>query len=172
MNECIDSLREATAFSTVNANCVYWPIELDERDGDKKSFTLHQRRYRFTEMQFGLKNTAGTYQRAMDVILVLVCWQFVFIYPDDIVVFSKSPRITLSQRGAYYDRYIRLESLSSRRSAEYSPTPPTIWVTLSGLTALNVESTHLTPWRNPNNALHRARPICSCVWLIWLHGLF
>ena len=41
-------------------------------------------------MPFGLKNAPGIFQRAIDIILATVCWQFAIVYLDDIIIFSKS----------------------------------------------------------------------------------
>ena len=41
-------------------------------------------------MPFGLRNAPGTFQRAIDVILAQVRWQYSLVYLDDIVVFSKT----------------------------------------------------------------------------------
>ena len=32
MDECIDSLGEATIFATLDANAGYWQVEIDEND--------------------------------------------------------------------------------------------------------------------------------------------
>lgn len=45
----------------------------------------------FTRMLFGLKNAPGTFSAVMDIILSSIRWQFVLVYLDDIVIFSKCP---------------------------------------------------------------------------------
>ena len=56
LEDCIDSLGEAKWFSTLDANCGYWQIEMDENDKPKTAFTAHCGTYRYTRMPFGLKN--------------------------------------------------------------------------------------------------------------------
>ena len=41
-------------------------------------------------MPFGLKNAPGTFQRAADIILASVKWQYALVYLDDVIVYSKS----------------------------------------------------------------------------------
>lgn len=41
MKESIDSLREATIFSTMDANGACWKVEIAEHEYDKKAFTSH-----------------------------------------------------------------------------------------------------------------------------------
>lgn len=61
MDECIDSLRSAKIFSTLDANSGYWKIEIDPRDRDKTTFTSHHGLYRFVRMPLGLKNAPETF---------------------------------------------------------------------------------------------------------------
>ena len=90
MDECIDSLGDANVFTTLDANCGYWQIEIDEDDRDKTAFTSHWGLFRFKRMPFGLKNAPGTFQRAADVILSKVKWQTALVYLDDVIVYSKT----------------------------------------------------------------------------------
>lgn len=42
-------------------------------------------------MRFGLKNTPGTIQRLMHIVLAKVKWQFDLVYLDDIILFLRTP---------------------------------------------------------------------------------
>ena len=90
MDEYIDSLGEATVFTTLDCNSGYWQIEMDERDRDKTTFTSHAGLYRFMRMPFGLKNAPATFQRAVDIILSRVKWQCALVYIDDVIVYSRT----------------------------------------------------------------------------------
>ena len=90
MDECIDSLGDASVCTNLDANCGYWQIEIDEADRDKTTFTSHHGLYRFVRMPFGLKNAPGTFQRAADVIQSKVKWQSAHVYLDDVIVYSKT----------------------------------------------------------------------------------
>lgn len=87
MDECIDSLSDATIFTTLEASCGYWKIEIDEADRDKTTFKSHHGLYRFIQTPLGLMNAPGTFLRAIDVILSTDKWKHALIYLDDIVVF-------------------------------------------------------------------------------------
>lgn len=91
LDKCIDSLGEASFFSTLDANSGCWQTEIDEADRNKTAFTSHHEIYRFIRMPFRLRNAPGTFQRTMDFILSTVKWRFALVYFDDIAVFSKSP---------------------------------------------------------------------------------
>jgi Reverse transcriptase (RNA-dependent DNA polymerase) len=91
MDDCLDSLGEATIFSTLDANSGYWQLDVADEDKDKTTFTSHRGTYRFKRMPFGLINAPATFQRAMDVLLSRVLWQTAIVYLDDIIVFSRTP---------------------------------------------------------------------------------
>lgn len=83
---------EETVFSTLDANSGYWHVEVDPKDRDKTAFTSHHGLYRFRRIPLGLKNAPATFQRAVDILLMTVKWQFALVYLEDIVTFSTTPR--------------------------------------------------------------------------------
>lgn len=92
MDECIDSLGDATVLSTLDANSGYWLIEIENGDRDKTAFTSHYALYLLVCMPFGLKNAIVTFQRAMDVVLASMKWQLALVYLDEIIAFLRTPK--------------------------------------------------------------------------------
>ena len=90
MDECIDSLGEATVFTTLDCNSGYWQIPLSEEEKDKTTFTSDMGLYRFLRIPFGLKNAPATFQRAVNIILSRVKWQYALVYIDDVIIYSNS----------------------------------------------------------------------------------
>ena len=90
MDDCIDSLGDASIFTTLDCNSGYWQIPVREEDKDKTTFTSHMGTYRFKRLPFGLKNAPATFQRALDMVLSGVRWQTCLIYLDDVIVFSRT----------------------------------------------------------------------------------
>lgn len=90
MDEFIDSLGDANFFTTLDANSGYWQVLMDEASKDKTSFTCHAGFYRFKRLPFGLINAPATFQRALDLILSGVRYEFALVYLDDIIIFSKT----------------------------------------------------------------------------------
>ncbi len=43
-------------------------------------------------MPFGLTNAPATFQRALDILLSGVIWQFCLVYLDDAIIYSNSER--------------------------------------------------------------------------------
>jgi len=90
MNECIDSLGEATIFSTLDCNAGYWQVAIAPEDREKTAFVCHEGAYQYKRMPFGSTNAPATFQRALDIILSGVKWQRCLIYLYDVIVFSKT----------------------------------------------------------------------------------
>ena len=90
MDEFVDSLGDASFFTTLDANSGYWQILMDEDSKDKSSFTCHAGFFRFKRLPFGLINAPATFQRALDLILSKVRYDFALVYLDDIIIFSNS----------------------------------------------------------------------------------
>jgi len=90
MDECIDSLGEVTIFSTLDCNAGYWKIAIAPEDPEKTAFVCHEGAAQYKRMPFGLTNAPATFQRALNLILSGVKWKSCLIYPDDVIVYSKT----------------------------------------------------------------------------------
>lgn len=90
MDECINSLGEATVFTTLDRSSEYWQAGIAKKDRDKTKFASHCVLYRFLCMLFGLKNAPATFQRAVDIILSRAKWETAHVYLDDVIIYSKT----------------------------------------------------------------------------------
>jgi len=84
-DECIDSLGEATIFSTLDCNAGYWQVAIAPEDREKTAFVCHEGAYQYKRMLFGLTNAPATFQRALDIIFSGVKRQSCLIYLDDVI---------------------------------------------------------------------------------------
>lgn len=66
--------------------------EVDEEDEEKTAFTARRGLEQFIRFQFCLKNVLPTLQVVMNVSLLIFKCQFVFLYLDDLSVFSKTAK--------------------------------------------------------------------------------
>ena len=96
MDDCLDSLGYAKFFSTLDCNAGYWQLPVAEEDKHMTSFTAHVGMYKCARLPFGLGNAPATFQRAIDMILAGVKWQYVLVYLDDIIVYSADAESHLS----------------------------------------------------------------------------
>ena len=90
IDETIDSLHDATIFSTLDLFSGYWQIEIEDCDKFKTAFICEFGLYEFNRMPFGLTNAPGTFQRLMNNILRPLLGVCALVYLDDIIVFSKT----------------------------------------------------------------------------------
>jgi len=90
MDDCLDSLGNATVFSAPDCNAGYWQIPVAAKDRDKATFTSYTGLFRFLRLPFGLVNAPASVQRALDIILSGLWWQTCLFYLNDVIVFSRT----------------------------------------------------------------------------------
>ena len=88
IEEIFDDLRGSTVFTTLDLFTGYWQVKMSETCKEMTTFVTRYGTFQFEVMPFGLMNAPSTFQRMMDVVLKGL--EFVRVYIDDIVVFSKS----------------------------------------------------------------------------------
>jgi hypothetical protein len=92
MEDILDSLSGATAFSTIDMASGYWQCEVAESDREKTAFTTGDGLYQFKVLPFGLCNGPSTFQRLMDLVLSGAQWKSCLVYLDDVIIFGRDFR--------------------------------------------------------------------------------
>ena len=90
MDDCLDSLGEASVFTGLDAYSGYWQMNVAKGDRPKTAFTCHAGTYQCVRMPFGLTNAPATFQRGLDMVLSKYKWKTCLVYLDDVIIFSKS----------------------------------------------------------------------------------
>src|SRR6266511_941893 len=90
IDDILEQFRGAKWFSSIDLASGYWQIEMNEKDREKTAFTCHLGLFEFNVMPFGLKNAPPTFQRMMNEILKDWLDEFVVVYIDDIMIYSKT----------------------------------------------------------------------------------
>ncbi|KAG0441028.1 Retrovirus-related Pol polyprotein from transposon [Dictyocoela muelleri] len=67
----------------------YHQIRIKESDKYKSAFYTKSGVYQWKRMPFGLINAPFTFQRVMNKICGSMLYSFVFVYLDDVIIFSK-----------------------------------------------------------------------------------
>ena len=94
IDDLLDQLGKSTYFSTIDLASGFWQIRLDPSSQKKTAFVVPQGLYEFRVMPFGLTNAPGVFQRLMQRVLAGLNPpdgpDFVSVYLDDVLVFSRS----------------------------------------------------------------------------------
>ena len=90
INELLHSLHGAKYFSSLDLESSYWQTEIDEKDKEKTAFSTENGHFEFNRLPFGLKNAPSIFSRLMQIALAGLIGVSVFVYIDDIIVFSNN----------------------------------------------------------------------------------
>ena len=90
IDDCLDALRGAKWFSTVDLQSGYWQVQMDECDKEKTAFVTCRGLYQFRVMAFGLCNAGACFERLMECVLAGLNWQICLLYLDDVIIFGET----------------------------------------------------------------------------------
>ena len=94
IEDLLDQLGESCYFSTLDLSSGFWQIRIHPDSVEKTAFTTPQGLFEFRVMPFGLTNAPGVFQRLMQQVLMGLNPEdgpdFVSVYIDDVLVFSKT----------------------------------------------------------------------------------
>lgn len=90
VDDLIDSVGGSSWFSTLDAANGFWQIPMAEDSVSKTGFTTKYGTFVFLTMPFGLTSAPATFQRVMTTILQDYIGDFVYVFIDDIIIFSKT----------------------------------------------------------------------------------
>ena len=102
--EIFDLVSGSTVYSTLDLKAGYHQMRVAEQDIHKTGFRCHSGHFEFTKVPFGLKTAPNFFQREMNKIMAGLIGVCVFVYIDDILVFSKNEEDNLHHLQQVFDR--------------------------------------------------------------------
>ncbi|XP_061912329.1 dehydrogenase/reductase (SDR family) member 7Cb isoform X2 [Entelurus aequoreus] len=92
LNASFEPLAPATIFTKLDLRNAYHLVRIKKGDEWKTAFNTHLGHYEYKVMPFGLTNAPAVFQTLVNDILRDMLDQFVVVYLDDILIFSRNPQ--------------------------------------------------------------------------------
>ncbi|KAL0445653.1 UNVERIFIED_CONTAM: RNA-directed DNA polymerase [Sesamum latifolium] len=88
--DCFDRLSQAKYFTKIDLRSGYWQVRIKEGDEAKTKVVTRYGAFEFLVMPFGLTNAPAAFSTLMNQVLHGFLDEFVVVYLDDIVIYSRT----------------------------------------------------------------------------------
>ena len=119
MSSAFELLQEASVFTKLDLRNAYHLVRIREGDEWKTAFNTASGHYEYLVMPFGLTNAPAVFQALVNDVLRDMLNLFVFVYLDDILIFSKSKSDHVSHVRAVLQRLLENQLFVKAEKCEF-----------------------------------------------------
>ena len=105
IQDCLDALKGALFFATMDLASGFWQAGLAPQDHAKTAFPTRFGHFEFLVMPLASRMGPSTFQRLMEQVLRGLQWQTALVYLDDVVVFGRSFTETKERLQVVFNRF-------------------------------------------------------------------
>ncbi len=121
MSSAFEILQGAKVFTKLDLRNAYHLVRIKEGDEWKTAFNTPIGHFEYRVLPFGLVNAPAVFQALVNDVLRDMLNIFVFVYLDDILIFSPTLQVHVQHVRRVYNVYLRTVCLSRQRSACFMP---------------------------------------------------
>jgi hypothetical protein len=108
MEETTSTLSGSKYFSKLDLYSVYWQIEVHEPHREKTAFSVPSLgHFEFNNLAFGLCNSPASFQRLMDLVLRNLTGKSLWVFMDDVILYSDTTGEHAKKLGEVFERFRR-----------------------------------------------------------------
>lgn len=94
-------------YVTLDCNWGFWNVPLEEESKQYTALVTHKGTFEFNVVPFGIKNSPGEFQRAIDLVLSDLYGRGVYTYIDDIVIYADDLENVVKLLGEVLSRCVK-----------------------------------------------------------------
>lgn len=123
LTAAFEPIQGATMFTKLDLRNAYHLIRIREGDDYKTTFKTPLGHFEYLVMPFGLMNAPDVFQALVNDVLRDYLKHFVFMYLDDILIFSRSLEGTEGMSSWSFSTCWKISCMSKQRNASFMPLP-------------------------------------------------
>lgn len=158
-DELFDRLNSAKWFSKIDLRTGYYQIQVAEQDRYKTAFKTRYGHYEYNVMPMGLCNAPATFMRQMNEVFDDMLDQYVVVYLDDILIYSKTKEEHIVHIRNVLDRLKQQKLYAKKSKCQFLQQQVSFLGHIVGVNGIQMDPSKveaIVSWPIPNN-IHEMR---------------